>query len=66
MTKTIKRSPSVSVRDLALHDNVPSGFEVSLDRISELKSFASLFRDELRAKGTGATRQHSPKKPDSQ
>lgn len=43
----------MAVRGLAVRDNVPAGGEVSLAGISELKSFAALFRDELRARGLG-------------
>lgn len=45
--------PSRPEKTLMLRDNVPDGCAVSLAGIDPLVSFASIFREELQARGLG-------------
>lgn len=54
-----KRAAPVDVRRLAIRDNVPAGAVVSLDSLPAALSFASLFRDELQARGIGAAKREA-------
>lgn len=53
---TGKRSALIDPRSLKVRDNVPAGCEVSLTGLPVGLSFASLFRDELMARGLGIPR----------
>lgn len=50
---TTKPKASFDVRSLVIRDNVPEGMTVSLADLPPSMSFASMFRDELQARGIG-------------
>lgn len=56
---TDKRAAPFDVRALAVTDNVPDGMAVSIDGIAPALSFASMFRDELMARGIGTKKREA-------
>lgn len=50
------KQKSKDPRSKTVRDNVPAGMVISLDGIPPAMSFASMFRDELMARGIGIPR----------
>lgn len=54
-----KRAAPFDIRSMRITDNVPAGMAVSLEGIAPAASFASMFRDELMARGIGTPKKEA-------